>query len=122
MDTQLTDEQIANLTPEQITDLEEGRLKASEIAGKQDTKTDKSEQEEQQGAANGADDEEKVVLNKSGKGIIPYAQHKQLRIENATLRQQLEEQKARMEELAQQRRDAEGDPEAERLADEAIEK
>lgn len=122
METELTDEEIAKLTPEQIVEIEENPKKAAEFRAQQDsTGTDKSEQAEQQGAANGADEAEAVVLNKSGKGIIPYEHHKQLRVENATLREQLQEQQRRMEELMQQRRDAQGDPEAERLADEAIE-
>lgn len=105
---QLTDEQIANLTPEQIEMLENDPDKLAEILGTQEKGTeepkDEPEQEEDESAANGAgdvdEDEEKepVVLNKSGKGTIPYEKHKELRVENATLKEQLQSlQKAQAE-------------------------
>lgn len=88
---QLTDEQIANLTPEQVEQLENDPSKLGEILGTQAAK-DEPKQEGQQGAANGAGkDDEPVVLNKSGKGIIPYEKHKELRVENSSLREQLQQ-------------------------------
>lgn len=101
---QLTDEQIANLTPEQIEMLESDPGKLSEIlAGQEKPKeesTDEPEQEEEDGAANGAgekaeeeqeqEEEKPVVLNKSGKGTIPYEKLKELRVQNAELRAQLQ--------------------------------
>jgi hypothetical protein len=103
--SQLTDEQIANLTPEQIEILESDPEKLMEILGEkegdkaQETATQDPEQEDK-GAANGAgEDEEPVVLNKSGKGVIPYEKHKQLRVENSTLREQLSQAQGKLEEL-----------------------
>lgn len=89
----LTDEQMAKLTPEQVTILEDDPSKLDEIIGQQTAETeDEPEQAEEEGAANGAGEEEAepVVLNKSGKEVIPYAKHKELRVENATLREQLQ--------------------------------
>ena len=94
---QLTDEQIANLTPEQIEMLEKDPDRLAEILGKQ-TATDEPGQEEKHSAldvaandaAPGAGKDEPVVLNKSGKGIIPYEKHKELRVENSALREQLQ--------------------------------
>jgi hypothetical protein len=103
---QLTDEQVANLTPEQIEMLENDPGKLSEIFGIQEapkeasgetpeeTTADQPKREAQQSAlgdthVNG-DEEEPVVLNKSGKGIIPYEKHKALRVENSVLREQLQ--------------------------------
>ncbi|SOD42376.1 hypothetical protein [Nitrosovibrio sp. Nv4] len=94
---QLTDEQIANLTPEQIEELENDPSKIEEILGKQAAK-DEPEQEVDS-AANGAGEDVPVVLNKSGKGIIPYEKHKELRVENSTLRQELEDAKGKLDEL-----------------------
>jgi len=102
---QLTDEQIANLTPEQIEMLENDPDKLAEIlegqAAKDDTKEDYTEDKPKpavkKGVANdagettdGDDDKEPVVLNKSGKGTIPYEKHKELRVENSSLRDQLQ--------------------------------
>ena len=127
---QLTDEQIANLTPEQIEMLENDPGKVSEILGKesdkaQQTATDKPEQEVD-GAANGAaigagEEEEPVVLNKSGKGIIPYEKHKELRVENSTLRQQLQEAQNKLDELLQVKDEAVGKTDV-AAADDAIAK
>ena len=94
---QLTDEQIANLTPEQIEILEKTPGRLAEILGKQ-TANDEPGQEEKHsaldvtmsGAAHGAGEDEPVVLNKSGKGVIPYEKHKGLRVENSALREQLQ--------------------------------
>jgi uncharacterized protein YwgA len=135
---QLTDEQIANLTPEQIEMLENDPVKVSEILGKesdqaQETATDKPEQEVDgaangaaSGAANGAandagEEEEPVVLNKSGKGIIPYQKHKELRVENSTLRQQLQEAQNKLDELRQVKDEAVGKKDV-AAADDAISK
>jgi hypothetical protein len=89
---QLTDAQIANLTPEQIEMLENNPDKLGEILGKQAAK-DEPEQEEQESTlsvtSSGAGEDEPVVQTKSGKGIIPYEKHKQLRVENSALREQL---------------------------------
>jgi hypothetical protein len=100
---QLTDEQIANLTSEQIEMLENDPNKLAEIlatqADKDDTKDD-PEPAVKKGVANdagdveGDDDKDPVVLNKSGKGTIPYEKHKELRVENSSLREQLEQAKA----------------------------
>jgi len=121
----VTDEQIANLTPEQIEILENDPDKLAEILASQEDKTDKPKdepkQEEEEGAANGAgkDDGEKeeeqdqedepVVLNKSGKGTIPYEKLKELRVENATLRdklQSLQNTQAELESLRKQQAQA----------------
>lgn len=103
---QLTDEQVANLTPEQIEMLENDPGKLSEILGIQEapkeasgeapeeTTADQPKREAQQSALDdthvNGDEEEPVVLNKSGKGIIPYEKHKALRVENSALREQLQ--------------------------------
>lgn len=103
---QLTDEQVANLTPEQIEMLENDPGKLSEILGIQEapkeaqeeapdeTTEDQPKREAQQSALDdthiNGDEEEPVVLNKSGKGIIPYEKHKALRVENSVLREQLQ--------------------------------
>ena len=102
---QLTDEQVANLTPEQIEMLENDPGKLSEILGIQEapkeaqeeapdeTTEDQPKREAQQSALDethgNGDEEEPVVLNKSGKGTIPYKKHKELRVENSALREQL---------------------------------
>jgi hypothetical protein len=107
---QLTDEQVASLTPEQIEMLENDPGKLSEILGIQEapkgapkeaqeevpeeTAADQPEREASQGALDGTpadkDEDEPIVLNKSGKGIIPYEKHKALRVENSVLREQLQ--------------------------------
>ncbi len=89
---QLTDEQIANLTPEQIELLENDPDRLDEVLGKQAV-ADEPEQQEEAAASNdtgsSTGEDEPVVLNKSGKGIIPYEKHKELRVENSALREQL---------------------------------
>lgn len=120
--TELTDEQIKNLTPEQITELENSPEKVDEILAGQTAPKDKPKQEEKD-AANGAgddDEDEPVVLNKSGKGVIPYENHKQLRVENATLKEQLQASQAKLEELLNAKEDAKGDEAATAEADEAL--
>lgn len=103
---QLTDEQIANLTPEQVEMLENNPDKLAEILEgqaakdgntKEDDTEDKPKPAVKKGVANdagettdGDDDKEPVVLNKSGKGVIPYEKHKELRVENSSLREQLQ--------------------------------
>ena len=112
----LTDEQIANITPEQIEQLENDPEAVIEGLVNQEEATesgDEPEQAEEGGAANGAgeteEEDEPVVLNKSGKGTIPYEKHKALRVENATLREQLQslqQTKAELESLRQQKAQA----------------
>ncbi|KIO48199.1 hypothetical protein [Nitrosospira sp. NpAV] len=100
---QLTDEQIVNLTPEQIEMLENDPNRLSEILGnqKEEEKTGEKDEREQEGkhdalndpdngAASAAEEDQPVVLNKSGKGVIPYEKHKELRVENSALREQLQ--------------------------------
>jgi hypothetical protein len=128
----LTNEQLRNLTHEQIERIEEDPTALDEIMGKKEPKeepkeedsedTDTSEQAEED-AANGKDEEEEepVVLNKSGKGTIPYTKHKELRVENATLREELQNAKTRLEELLNNKIDAKTDKE-EAKADDAIAK
>ena len=127
---QLTDEQIANLTPEQIEMLENDPDKLGEILRKQAAK-DEPKQEQAASALNvtmsGTGEDEPVVLTKSGKGIIPYEKHKELRVENSALREQLqaaqlENSKAteKLESLLKQKDEATGKGVAE--ADEAIAK
>lgn len=134
----LTDDQISQLTPEQIETLENDPGKLDEILAA----NGKPEQAVKDSAANGAGkeardgvdgvdakkgdetgiDEEPVVLNKSGKGVIPYSAHKELRVENSTLREQNEqmrEQLAKLQELQQAKADA-PDAEAVEVAEEAI--
>jgi hypothetical protein len=86
---QLTDEQIANLTPEQIEILESDPNKLAEILGGQEAPeeegTEKSSSDVKDDAFSKVSDDEEdepVVLNKSGKGTIPYKKHKELRVEN----------------------------------------
>lgn len=105
---QLTDEQIRNLTPEQITEIEKNPEAIDKYLADQKEATETSEDEPEQEedsqetdediAANGEgedeeDEKEPVVLTKNGKGTIPYEKHKELRVENATLKQQLEDLK-----------------------------
>lgn len=101
---ELTDEQISKLTPEQITELEKieddpeavAKYLADQEKGETETETDEPEQEEEESAAHGAgqeqdeEEEQPVVLTKNGKGTIPYEKHKALRVENATLKEQLQ--------------------------------
>src|SRR5690242_2745801 len=142
---QLTDEQITKLTPEQIEILEKNPERLDEImelqaleaapgaapAGKPELE-DKSaangagdgEGSEAESAAKGADDavkeEEPVgVSTKNGKGIIPYEKHKELRVENSALRQQLQEAQGKLDELLKRKEDAKSSRE-EAKADDAI--
>jgi hypothetical protein len=125
----LTDAQIANLTPEQITQLEENPEAEAEIlaglegSASKDSEED-HEQEEGEGAANGAveteedeteeeqDEDEPVVLTKDGKRTIPYSEHKALRVQVAELTEKLRQmpilEKARdeLQELKQQKSSA----------------
>lgn len=92
---ELTDEQIATLTPEQVELLESNPEKLDEILGAQKKdqadSDDKPEPEVKEGVAHDAGiDADPVVLNKSGKGTIPYEKHKELRVEVSTLRDQLQ--------------------------------
>lgn len=125
---QLTDEQIANLTPEQIEMLESDPDRLSEILGnqKEEEKTRAKEEpvrEEKQDALNDSNsgvpstvgEDMPVVLNKSGKGVIPYEKHKELRVENSALREQLEAARLesnkaaeKLEALLQQKENATG--------------
>jgi uncharacterized protein YwgA len=120
---QLTDEQIANLTSEQIEILETNPEKISEfMSEKTETATTDEPKQEVEEAANGQGEEETpVVLNKSGKGTIPYEKHKELRVENSTLRQQLQEAQAKMDQLLQNKEEATGKKEVAK-ADNAIAK
>ncbi|MEO9231621.1 MAG: hypothetical protein ABI216_22085 [Devosia sp.] len=108
MATELTVEQIAALTPEQITEIEEKEAAEARAQDGETESGDEPEQEEEAGAANGAgetdeEDNEPVVLTKSGKGTIPYEQFKGLRVENATLREQIQALEAGQAELAELR-------------------
>lgn len=118
---QLTDEQVANLTPEQIEILENDPGRLGEILGAQEapkeapeeTAGDQLKREAQQSAPEAApvdgDEDEPLVLNKSGKGIIPYEKHKALRVENSVLREQLQAARAtrsKLEELMKQKDEA----------------
>ena len=122
---QLTDEQINTLTPEEIETLETNPEKLEEIlatkGGASETATDKPEQEEQEGAANGAGEGEPVVLTKNGKGIIPYEKHKELRVENSSLREQLQQAQGKLDELLKAKDEA-GSKKDAAVADDAIEK
>jgi hypothetical protein len=118
---QLTDEQIANLTPEQIEMLENDPSKLAEILDMQEAPKeapeeaagDLSKREAQQIALDATpidrDEDDPVVLNKSGKGIIPYEKHKALRVENSVLREQLQAAQAarsKLEDLMKQKDEA----------------
>ncbi|SEK64196.1 hypothetical protein [Nitrosovibrio tenuis] len=107
---QLTDEQIANLTPEQIEMLENDPGKIGEILDAQEaanqvpeeTTSDQSDQKGHSAADSALNDEnedEPVVLTKSGKGIIPYEKHKALRVENSVLREQLQTAQSKLDGL-----------------------
>ncbi len=142
---ELTNEQIRNLTPEQIEQidaLEPGADVDEYLAKPKATTDEQPEQTEQDGATSGAGDEdeetkdgekpdeseeedEPVVLNKSGKGSIPYSTLKGVRVENATLKGQLEEAQAKLQEmdklkaLLQEKQEAKGAKETD-VADDAI--
>lgn len=125
---EFTDEQIAKLTPEQITEFDENPEAAekylAELEKSSEESKDEPEQEDIDGAANGAgkddedekqegepeDEEEKpVVLTKSGKGTIPYEKYKELRVQNAELRdklQGLQKSQAELESLRTQQAQA----------------
>lgn len=100
---ELTDEQISKLTPEQISQFDDDpealeKYLAEQEKGETKTKSeDNPESEDEDGEANDAgededqDEDKPVVLTKNGKGTIPYEKHKELRVENATLREQLQQ-------------------------------
>ncbi|WP_258192565.1 hypothetical protein [Nitrosospira sp. Nsp2] len=125
---QLTDEQIANLTREQIEMLENDPHQLVEILGvtnlSGETRRKKPEREEDgsepDNTSSPTDELDPVVLNKSGKGVIPYEKHKQLRVENSALREQLETAQTSLEELLKQKDEAKGADIA--VADDAITK
>lgn len=122
MENQLTDKQIRSLTPEQVEALEKDDANLDEILKNQAAPKDDPEQAEE-GAANGAgddDEDEPVVLNKSGKGTIPYVKHKELRVENATLKEQLQAAQTKLEDLLNKKDEAEGDDEATEEAEKAL--
>lgn len=97
--SELTDEQISKLTHEQIEMIENDPDKLAEILGKEAEEPDDEpeQEEEQESAANGAGEEDEqeeekpVVLTKNGKGVIPYENYQGLRVENATLKEQLQQ-------------------------------
>lgn len=123
---QLTDEQIANLTPEQIEILENDPDRLAEILGTQEAGKEEAHEKPKQEAGDDAPsdtnsdtgEDEPVVLNKSGKGVIPYKKHKELRVENSALREQLQSAQSKLEELLKQKEDANGADIA--VADDAI--
>jgi hypothetical protein len=125
---QLTDEQIANLTREQIEIIEDGPDRLIEIPGVKhlpgETANETLELEEEgsqlDAAGSSPGEHDPVVLNKSGKGIIPYEKHKQLRVENSALREQLQAAQTRLDELLAKKDEAKGADIA--LADDAITK
>ena len=97
----LTDEQIAKLTPQQVTEFEDNPEAVEKYLADQEKEpesesTEEPEQEEED-AANGEGEEEPedeeqepVVLTKNGKGTIPYEKHKALRVENAELKEKIQ--------------------------------
>lgn len=105
---EFTDEQIAKLTPEQITEFDENPEAAEKYLAELEKSSEESKDEPEQeddGAANGAgkdeddeqedkadkDEEEKpVVLTKNGKGTIPYEKYQELRKQNAEYRDKLQ--------------------------------
>lgn len=127
---QLTDEQIAALTPEQIEMIENDPSKLADIMDAQKasgeapdgTTGDQTNREGQPDAPDTSIDiseEEPVVLTKSGKGTIPYEKHKALRVENSALREQLQSAQSKLEDLLKQRDEAESKADVSQ-ADEAI--
>jgi|SRR5687768_2546165 len=114
----LTDEQIANLTPEQVAEFEDNPEAVAKYLAEQgnqekepDESTEEPEQEEETSdeevAANGEGEEtpeeeeqEPTVLTKNGKGTIPYEKHKALRVENAELRERVQKVQSLEAELA----------------------
>jgi hypothetical protein len=111
---ELTDEQIANLTPEQVAEFDDNPEAVEKYLAHQEKATEEStevpEQEvetsDEEDAANGEGEEapeeeeqEPVVLTKNGKGTIPYEKHKALRVENAELKEQLQKLKSAQDEL-----------------------
>lgn len=115
---ELTDEQIASLTPEEITEIESNPDSATEILarkGKAEQPEDEPEQEEDESAANGAGEDEgepeeehgegdekepePVILTKDGKRTIPYEKLKELRVQNAELRDKLQSLQSTQTEL-----------------------
>lgn len=123
---QLTDEQIANLTPEQIEILENDPERLAEILGTKEAPEEEAHEKPKPeagddvpgGTNSDAGEDEPVVLNKSGKGVIPYKKHKELRVENSALREQLQSAQSKVEELLKQKENANGTDIA--VADDAI--
>ena len=110
---QLTDEQIANLTPEQIEILESDPGKLAEILGIQEAPEEEGQEkstpevkDEVAGDFNDEGEDEPVVLNKSGKGTIPYQKHKELRVENSALREQLKSAQSKLDEFLMRKEEA----------------
>lgn len=106
---ELTDEQIAKLTPEQVAEIDDNPEAAEKILSGMDKSPEASEddpEQEEEDAANGEgeddeaetqedepeqdEEEEPVVLTKNGKGTIPYEKFKELRVQNAELRDKLQ--------------------------------
>lgn len=122
---QLTNEQVASLTPEQVELLENHPEKLAEILdGREQAGNDSG-----QALASGGEETGEaapVVLNKSGRGIIPYEKHKELRVENSSLREQLQaaqvaqsEAARRLEELLGRKEHAAAEGEVE-VSDDAL--
>lgn len=108
---QLTDEQIANLTPEQIEILESDPDKLAEILGMQEAPEEEGQENsnpevKDEVAGDFNDEDEPVVLNKSGKGTIPYQKHKELRVENSALREQLKSAQSKLDEFLMRKEEA----------------
>lgn len=140
----LTNEQIRSFTPEQLEQIDENPELLDEILAGQKKAAendDKPKQTEQDGVTNDAgedepeakDDEEKkdeeeepILLNKSGKGAIPYSTLKGVRVENATLKEQLEATQAKLQEmekiqaLLKEKEDAKGNEKLTEEVDTAI--
>src|SRR6478736_3603197 len=125
---QLTDEQIANLTREQIELPENDPGQLIEILGSKPASAESGNEKPERGeegselevSSDKEGEHEPVVLNKSGKGVIPYEKHKQLRVENSTLREQLQAAQGKLETLLGQKDKAKGEEIA--AADDAIAK
>lgn len=123
---EFTDEQIAKLTPEQISEFDENPEAAkkylAELDEEEPTESEgEPEQAEDEGAANGAgeteedekqedeEEEKPVVLTKNGKGTIPYEKYQELRRQNAEYRdklQSLQNTQAELEKLRTQQAQA----------------